>query len=196
MQITLIVLGIIIALLGLSWIFVPLLSGLPWIPSHRHRTHKALALADLQPGEILYDLGTGDGRVLIHACREFDAIAVGIEISPAHCVIAWLRAFFAGMLDCVSIKMGNFYKHDLTKADVVYAYLTPEHASRIRPRLEMQLRPGTRVVTISADLDGWEPVGFDSEDLIFLYHVPPTPGNLETFLIKREASSQDKTFVN
>jgi SAM-dependent methyltransferase len=196
-QLALILLGVIIALLGLIWIFVPILTGLPWIPTHHHRIHKALKLAELQPEEILYDLGAGDGRVLILASREFGARAVGIEISPTHCVIAWLRALFAGVLDRVSIQGGNFYKRDLMKADVVYAYLTPAHAARLRPHLEKQLRPGTRVVTVSADLPGWEPSGFDSDDLIFLYHLPPSPGSLETYMMKRETpSSEDKSSVN
>lgn len=197
LQLALIFLGITIASLGLLWIFVPLLSGLPWIPTHRQRIHKALELAELQPGEILYDLGAGDGRVLILASREFGAHAVGIEISPAHCIIAWLRALFAGVLDRVSIKVGNFYNRDLGKADVIYAYLTPAHATRIQPQLEQQLRTGARVVTVSADLEGWEPSGFNSDDLIFLYNIPPTPGSLETYLMKRETpSSQDKSSVN
>jgi hypothetical protein len=196
-QLAWILLGVIIALLGIIWIFVPILSGLPWIPTHQHRIHKALKLSELQPDEILYDLGAGDGRVLILASREFGACAIGIEISPAHCVIAWLRVLLAGVFGRVSIQMGNFFKRDLGKADVVYAYLTPAHAARLRPHLEQQLRPGTRVVTISADLEGWEPSGFDSDDLIFLYHMPPSPGSLETYLMKRETpSSEDKSSVN
>jgi hypothetical protein len=196
-QLILILIGISIVFLGLLWIFVPLLSGLPWIPTHRQRIHKALELAELKPGEILYDLGAGDGRVLIHAASAFEAFAVGIEISPAHCILAWLRVLLAGHLDRVSIQMGNFYKRDVGKADVVYAYLTPAQVPRLRSHLEGKLRSGTRVVTISADLDGWEPSSFDAEDLIFLYHIPPTPGSLETYLTKKEtSSSQDKTSVN
>ena len=193
-QLILVLLGIAVALLGLLWIFVPILSGLPWIPTHRHRIQKALALAQIQPNEILYDLGAGDGRVLIHAARDYGALAVGIEVGPAHCLIAWLRALFAGVYDRVSIRMGNFYRGDLTEADIVYAFLTPAYAARLQPHLEKQLRPGTRVITISADLDGWEPSAFDSDDLIFLYRMPPTPGSLETYLMKKDSSlSEDKS---
>jgi SAM-dependent methyltransferase len=169
----------------LLWIFIPIFSGLPWIPTHRPRIHKALQLAQLQPGELMVDLGAGDGRVLILAARKFGASALGIELSPTHCLIAWARARFQGVSDRVSIHMGDFYKHDLGKADVVYAYVTSNHAPRLRTYLEDQLSPGSRVVTISADLDGWEPSAFDSEELIFLYHMPPAPGSLSTYLAKR-----------
>lgn len=82
-QTYLIVLGaiIVIFLAGL-WYFVPLLSGLPWIPAKTKRIHRALELSALIPGEKLYDLGAGDGRVLIVAARDYGAIAIGIEISP------------------------------------------------------------------------------------------------------------------
>ncbi len=81
---------------------------------------------------------------------------------------------------------------NLEEADVVFAYLTPAHAQRLRSHLESQLRQGSRVVTVSADIDGWEPSAFDSENLIFLYHVPPKPGNLTTFLTKEASSFQKK----
>jgi len=189
-QLFLILMGIAIAILGILWIVVPIFTGLPWIPTHRPRIRKALDLAQIQPDEILFDLGAGDGRVLIDAAREYGAHAIGIEVSPSHCLIAWSRALFAGVLDRVSIRFGNFYSHNLAEADVIYAYLTPKHATRLRAHLEQQLRPGTRVLTISADMDGWEPSAFDSSDLIFLYRMPPTPGGLETYLTKRESTSE------
>ncbi len=186
LQLTLIFLGITFVVLALLWIFVPILSGLPWIPTHRQRIHKALEMSELRPGEILFDLGAGDGRVLVLAARQYGAHAVGIELSPAHCVLAWLRALLSRVLDRVSIRWGNFYKMDLEEANVVFAYLTPDHASRLRPQLEKQLHHGARVVTISADMDGWEPAAFDSTDLIFLYRIPTTPGCLGSFMAKRE----------
>jgi SAM-dependent methyltransferase len=189
LQLTLILLGIIVVTLAMLWIFVPLLSGLPWIPSHRQRIHKALEISKLRTGEIFYDLGAGDGRVLLLAARKYQARAVGIEISPTHCLIAWLRVLLSGVSNRVSIRWGSFYKMGLEEADVVFAYLTPEHANRLRPQLEEQLRPGARVVTISADMDGWEPTTFDSNDLIFLYHIPPKPGSLGSYMAKRELRS-------
>jgi ubiquinone/menaquinone biosynthesis C-methylase UbiE len=188
LQILLIILGIAAVLWGLSWIFIPLLSGLPWIPTHRKRIHKALELAALQPGEILYDLGSGDGRVIILAAREYDAKAIGIELSPAHCALAWLKIVLSGLIGQVSTRWGDFHKAALNEADVVFTYLTPSHALKLKSHLESQLRPGSRVITISADVEGWEPTAFDSEDLIFLYKMPPQKGSLGSFLMKRSSA--------
>ena len=164
------------------WIFVPFLFGLPWYPTRAPRIRKALQLAEVRPGEIVYDLGAGDGRVLIMAAREFGARAIGIEISPIHCLVAWLAARVNGVADRVSIRLGNFYTARLAEADVVFAYMTSKEAPRIRLHLERQMRPGARLVTISFDFDCWQPDDFDNQDLIFLYKMPPTPGSLTTFL--------------
>lgn len=107
-QTYLIVLGaiIVIFLAGL-WYFVPLLYGLPRIPAKTKRIHRALELTALKPGEKLYDLGAGDGRALIVAAKDYGASAIGIEIGPVHCLIAWLRALVMGLLPRVTIRWGN-----------------------------------------------------------------------------------------
>ncbi len=167
------------------WVFVPFIAGLPWYATRPARIRKALQLAQIRPGEVLYDLGAGDGRVLIMAAREFGARAVGVEISPVHCLVAWLSARTKGVEDRVRVRLGNFYTTRLADADVVFAYMTSKQAPRIRRHLEQQLRPGARVVTISFDIDGWQPDNFDNQELIFLYCMPPTPGHLGSFLAQK-----------
>jgi hypothetical protein len=83
------------------------------------------------------------------------------------------------------VKRGDFFKADLSPADVVFIYATSRQAVRLEKQLAAQLRPGARVVTISFDFPDWEPTAFDQGELIFLYKMPPQPGNLETFLAKR-----------
>jgi SAM-dependent methyltransferase len=178
----LIVLGSVVALLGALWIVVPSLTGLPWVPTRRARVRRALELAGVRPGETVYDLGAGDGRTLIVAAREFGARAVGIEIEPLHCAVAWATAWFAGVVKRVSIRCGSFYRADLSDADVVFVYVTPQHAARLGALLAPQLRAGARVVSVAADLPGWQPAAVDREHLIFLYRMPPEPGSLESFL--------------
>src|SRR4030067_279165 len=85
-------LSILLFILALLWILVPALYGLPPVPTKPERIRKALQLANLQPDEVLYDLGAGDGRVLLIAAREFGAKAVGIEVGPIQCALIWLRA--------------------------------------------------------------------------------------------------------
>ena len=85
-------LSILLFIVGLLWILVPALYGLPPIPTKPERIQKALKLANLQPNETLYDLGAGDGRVLFVAARDFGARAIGIEVGPIQCAVIWLRA--------------------------------------------------------------------------------------------------------
>ncbi|NOY99728.1 MAG: methyltransferase domain-containing protein [Chloroflexi bacterium] len=186
LQWTLLGMAAAVALLYGLWVVIPVLHGLPWIPTGRERIRRALEMARVRPGEIVYDLGAGDGRVLVMAAREFGAQAVGIEASPLHCAVAWLRALFSGSLSRVRVRRGNFFRADLRDADVVFAYLTSRHVLRLQPQLERQLRPGTRVVTISFDFPDWQPAAFDKKDLIFLYRMPPDAGGLGTFLAKQD----------
>ena len=169
----------------LSAYLIPLAYGLPPTPTRPERIRRALKLAGLQPGENLYDLGSGSGRVLLLAAREFGAQAVGIEAGPVQCVQAWAASLLQRVRSRVRVRRGNFFKADLSGADVVFAYLTSNYAKRLEALLAAQLKPGARVVTISFDLPDWEPSEFDATDLIFLYRMPPAAGNLETFLGKK-----------
>jgi len=164
------------------WFIIPVLSGLPWLPTTPGRVRRALELARVQPGELVYDLGSGDGRVLITAARDFGARAVGIEISPLHCLVSRFLALANGLNQRVSVRLGDFYSADLRDADVVFAFMTSRQALRLQPTLPARLKPGARLVTISFDFDGWLPTSIDRENLIFLYEMPPTSGTLATFL--------------
>jgi SAM-dependent methyltransferase len=176
--------ALIVIFAAALWLIVPLVTGLPWVPTRERRIHKALHLADVKPGDVVYDLGAGDGRVLLAAARDFGARAVGIEISPVHCLIAWMRALLSGVGRQVTVRWGSFYNADYSDADVVFAYMTQGQAARLRPHLEARLKPGARIVTISSDLDGWEPEKIDQNDLVFLYRMPPTPGDIASFFTK------------
>jgi cyclopropane fatty-acyl-phospholipid synthase-like methyltransferase len=156
------------------WILVPALYGLPPVTTQRERIRRALQMANLRPDEIFYDLGSGHGRVLVMAAKEFKAHAVGIEVGPVQCAIAWLNALYNGVGSRVRVKVMDFYKADVRQADVVFAYLTSKQAPRLQEQLEKQLKRGARVVTISFDFPNWKPSEMDREQLIFLYHMPQT----------------------
>jgi SAM-dependent methyltransferase len=188
-------LALVIILIGIVGILVvllllPILYGLPWVPTRRSRIRSALDLARVSPGEVVYDLGAGDGRVLITAARDYGARAVGIEISPLLCLIARLAAMVNGVSDRVRIRLGNLHRVELEDADVVFAYLTAGQAERLRLRLESQLRAGARVVTVASDFRGWEPAAIDRQDLIFLYEMPPRPGDVGSYLAKENSLGQ------
>jgi SAM-dependent methyltransferase len=172
-------------LVTLLWILIPALYGLPPVPTKPERIQKALKLANLKANEVLYDLGAGDGRVLLIAARDFGAKAVGIEIGPIQCALIWLRVLASGFGNQIQIRWANFYKVDLHDADVVFVYATSKEVMQLAPHLETKMKKGARLVSISADFPEWEPQEFDNRDLIFVYEMPPTKGNLGTYLAQR-----------
>jgi len=176
--------NIFIFILALLWILVPAFYGLPSKPTRLGRIRKALDLVDLKQDEVLYDLGAGDGRVLIIAAKEFGAKAIGVEIGPVQCVLIWLRILFSGLSGKAEIRWSNFYKTDLSDADVVFIYATSREVMKLAPYLEKKMKRGSRLVSISADFPAWEPSDFDEENLIFSYEMPPKEGSLTTYMLK------------
>ena len=176
---------IILFMIGLLWVLVPARYGLPSRPTHPNRIRKALQLANLKPDEILYDLGSGDGRVLVIAARDFGAKAVGIEIGPAQRLVSRVAAKNSGVSDRVRVEAGDFYKSDVRNADVVYIYATSTEVAKLASLLEKQMKPGSRVVSVSADFPEWEPSQFDEDKLIFVYEMPPKPGSWTTYMLKK-----------
>src|SRR5215207_10638387 len=175
-------LSIILFIVGLLWILVPALHGLPPVPTKPERIRKALTMANLQAHEALYDLGAGDGRVLFIAARDFGAKAIGIEAGPIQCALIWLRAVAKGLGNQIEIRWGNYYKADLRNADVVFIYATSKEVIKLAPHLGTQLKRGARLVSISADFPEWEPSAFDEYDLIFVYEMPPTKGSIVSYM--------------
>jgi SAM-dependent methyltransferase len=173
----------------LLWILVPALYGLPPVPTKPERIRKALEIARLQPDETLYDLGAGDGRVLFIAVRDFGAKAVGVEIGPIQCAWIWLRAVANGLGNKIQVEWENYYKADLTDADVVFVYATSKEVLKLAPHLETQMKKGARLVSISADFREWEPSALDEQELIFVYDMPPVEGSILSYMLKKEAGS-------
>lgn len=178
-------LSLLLFFLMLAWILIPTLYGLPPVPTKPERIQKALKLANLQPAEVLYDLGAGDGRVLFIAAREFGAKAVGLEVGPIQCALIWLRITARGLGNQIQIKWENFYRADLREADVVFVYATSKEVIRLASHLETQMKRGARLVSISADFPEWEPSLVDEHELIFIYEMPPTKGSMMSYMLKK-----------
>ena len=120
--------------------------------------HRALAMAKVGPEDTVYDLGSGDGRVLESAARMFKARAVGIEINYA--LVRESRATLRrlGVESQVEVRWGDIFQQDLSPATVVFIFL-PEDANRtLRPKLERELRPQTRIISYGSQIPGWSAV--------------------------------------
>ena len=176
--------SVLVLVYGL-WLIVPFFYQLPWVPTAKDRARKALKMAKLQPGETVYDLGAGDGRILLLAAEEFGAKAIGVEASPLQYLVAVARSFFSGNRQNIQVRRENFYKADFSDADVLFAYMTPDHAIRFQDKFVAQLKPGARVVMIAFDFPHWMPSDVDQDNLIFMYEMPPEEGGLTAYLVKQ-----------
>lgn len=160
-----------IRLLGPPRQHPPLLS--PYLGSRFERVRLMLEVAKVQPGEVVIDIGSGDGRIVIMAAGEFDARGIGIELQED--LVEYSRREIAerGLENRVKIIHANALDVDLSPADVVTLYLTSEGLKLLRPHLEHTLRPGTRVVCNSIKIPGWtpEPESLPEQE-IWLYRVP------------------------
>jgi SAM-dependent methyltransferase len=114
-----------------------------------------LELAEVGPKDVLYDLGSGDGRIPILAAQEFDCRAVGIELDPDLFLYSARRVVELNLQDSVSFIYGNFFEADLSSASVVVLYLLSAVNGHLRARLASQLRAGSRVVAVDFDVPGW-----------------------------------------
>jgi tRNA A58 N-methylase Trm61 len=141
-----------------------------------------LQMAQLKPGEVLFDLGAGDGRTVIMAAKTFGARGVGVELREDLAKKALGTIHDNGLTDRVTIVNGDMFNVNLTSADVVFLYLTTSANEKIRPKLETELKKGVRVVSHDYEIVGWKPVkvenfcenpqmGYPSHT-IYLYQKP------------------------
>ena len=126
----------------------------PYVPSPISTVDEMLRLASLGPGDVVYDLGAGDGRVVITAASKFGARGVGVEIDAALVAMARSNAARAGVADRVRFLQQDMFKTDLREATVVALYLSPNFNLRLRPAL-LALKPGTRVVSQTSGMGDW-----------------------------------------
>jgi protein-L-isoaspartate O-methyltransferase len=150
----------------------------PYVVSPQEIVNRMLELADLKPGEKLYDLGSGDGRILITAVVRFKAKAVGVEISDSLVDSTNARIRRLGLDNDAQVIHGNFLDVDLSPADVVTLYLATDANEMLRPNLEKYLKNGARVVSHEYVMPGWKPKLVDKDPerhghTIYLYEMPP-----------------------
>lgn len=119
---------------------------------------RMLRLAQVTADDVVYDLGSGDGRIVITAAKRYGARGVGIEIDPKLVELAREQAKEEGVSHLVEFRVQDIFSADFSPATVVTLYLTPELNSRLRPTFEKQLKAGTRVVSHDHRTEGWAPI--------------------------------------
>lgn len=129
----------------------------PYYPTPLFVVEKMLEVADVSPRDVVYDLGSGDGRIVILAAQKFGARAVGIEINPTLWQESSDRIARLGLAGRARILHEDMFKTSIRPATVVTLFLLTPVLEDLRPQMERELRPGTRVVAQEFPVPGWEP---------------------------------------
>jgi len=143
-------------------------SDIPYVPTPQQVVEAMLKLASLRPTDLLIDLGSGDGRIVITAAKQFGARAIGVELDHALVLESRAKAEQEHVSARAEFVEGDLFRQDLRKASVVTIFLTPGVNLRLRPKLLQELAPGSRIVSHRFDMGSWRPartVEVDGETL-------------------------------
>lgn len=144
------------------------LMGTPFVKSKKEKIKTMLELAEVKPGETIFDLGSGDGTILIEAAR-LGAKTVGLEINQFLVWFSKWRVKKLGLGKNIKIIRADFRNHPLAEADVVFLYLWPSTLEKLRAKLVEELKPGTRVISNGFVISDWRPVA--ENDKVYLYDL-------------------------
>jgi predicted RNA methylase len=164
---SIIVVGFIIVF-SVSW---PNIKGAPWVPTRMKKVRRMLELADVKPDDVVYDLGCGDGRIIVMAARKFGARAVGIEIDMMRFLWCQFLITILGLRRKVKVIYGDLFKKDLSNADVLICYLLQSTNNRLEDKLLEELQPTTRVISNTFMFHGLTLTNVDADLGILVYSL-------------------------
>jgi len=164
------ILVIFIILINFAWAGI---SAAPWLPSRKKDLKRILKLADVKKNDVVYDLGSGDGRWLFYFAKSSPAKEVrGFEISLLLFIVSWIKKLFRGYPQ-VKISYKSLYKAPLNLADVVICFLMPKSMKNLLPKLEKEMRPGAKLISYAFSLPGKTPEIIEKNEkndiVIYLY---------------------------
>ena len=146
----------------------------PYVPTPQDVVDAMLKLAAVTKNDVVYDLGCGDGRIVVTAAKNYGARGVGIDIDPERIKEANANAQKAGVSDRVKFIEQDLFKTDFKEASVVTLYLLPDINLKLRPKLQSDLKPGTRIVSHAFDMGDWQPDKTENIEgrTIYLWTIP------------------------
>jgi SAM-dependent methyltransferase len=149
----------------------------PYVPTPQPVVEKMLQMAKVTKDDVVYDLGCGDGRIVITAAKQYGARGIGVDIDPQRIRESKANARKEGVTDQVTFVQRDLFKMELKDATVVTLYLLPEINRKLRPKLFRELRPGTRIVSHDFDMGEWQPketvtMGADREHTLHYWTIP------------------------
>ena len=150
----------------------------PYVPTPQAVVDRMLELAEVKKGDVVYDLGSGDGRIVVTAAKKYGVKAIGFEIDPQRIKESHENIKKAGVENLVEIRQQDIRTVDLSAATVLTMYLLPEVNLMIRPNIWKQMKPGSRVVSHDFDMGDWKPLKTEHikddsswDHTLYLWHV-------------------------
>lgn len=143
----------------------------PFVPAFKKDVKRVVTFAQVQKGDIIYDLGCGDGRILVEAGRQ-GGNPVGVDIGPLQILISKMNCFFRGIK--ARFVLGDLFKADISDADIIFFYLLPEAIPRLRDKLAQECKKGCKVVSFCFKIPEWEPDKVDWPDKrmpVYVYKI-------------------------
>ena len=165
---SIIVILIVIVAVSIIW---PLLLGAAWSPTSVRIVDRMLEMAEIVSGDIVYDLGSGDGRIVVEAARKYRAKGVGIEVDPLRVIWSIINVYIMRLNGSVRIVWGNIFHQDISDATIVTLFLWQRTNQKLTKKLLSELKPGTRVVSYIWTFDDWIPVSADEHNRVYLYII-------------------------
>src|SRR5664280_1314007 len=166
----------------------------PFVPTTDEAVQAMLKLADVKKTDVVYDLGCGDGRIVIAAAKSYGAHAIGIDINPVRIAEAKENAKIAGVENLIRFEENDLFQADIHEASVVTLFLLSSVNLKLRPKLLQDLKPGTRVVSNTFEMGDWKAdkevtIGNQDEEgflsrRLYLWILPQRNGKLYTFYSK------------
>lgn len=161
---------ILIVVIATSMLW-PLILGAAWTPASSRVVGKMLKMAEVDYRDVVYDLGSGDGRIVVEAAKKYQAKGVGIEVDPLRVLWSRIVVIIFRLNQRVKIIWGNIFHQNIEEATVVTLFLWQKTNEKLKYKLLEELRPGTRVVSYIWTIKGWDPLKIDKEDRIYMYII-------------------------
>ena len=153
----------------------------PYVPTPQEVVDRMLELAQVKKGDVVYDLGSGDGRIVVTAAKKYGVKAIGFEIDPQRIKESHENIKKAGVEHLVEIRQQDIRTVDLSAANVLTMYLLPEVNLMIRPNIWKQMKPGSRIVSHDFDMAEWKPLktehikdGSSWDHTLYLWQIEAT----------------------
>ena len=155
----------------LSMVWPPDSPWSPWWRTNGKIARSIIKTAKISKHDFIYDLGCGDGVLLVTAAQKVGAQGIGVEIDPARVLIARLRILLHGLNQNIHIKRGDLFKEDISQASVIVVYLVPKTLKRLEEKFRKELKIGTRIVSYVYPIEYFPEIARDQKNQVFVYEV-------------------------